>query len=189
MCLRNTIYRPSKQTWLVSVTVVMPLAKYRGTMYLLKALIVWLNSHMYVMHPTIPIFLDAGVCRAQPSQNATFNPTESLVRGTCLRPCRLCLSNGIYECRIRQNRDFLEVLNMLHNTNRQNPMALLVYCKIHYWLLKFLFLLRCLHTVIENLCGGYPSNRGQVWPITCPRVWGPLTEHAPAPCAKPTPHN
>ena len=47
---------------------------------------------------------------------------------------------GIYESRAGQNQELLELLDMLHSTQRhcENPMALLVDCNIHYRVLKFL---------------------------------------------------
>ena len=48
---------------------------------------------------------------------------------------------GIYESRTSQNQELLDLLDMLRSTQRhcQNPMALLVDCNMHYWVLKFLY--------------------------------------------------
>ena len=48
---------------------------------------------------------------------------------------------GIYGSRTGQNRELLDLLDMLRSTQRhcQNPMALLVDCNILYWVLKFLY--------------------------------------------------
>ena len=52
-----------------------------------------------------------------------------------------CKPFGIYESRIGQNQELLELLDMLRTTQRhcQKPMALLVDCNIHYRVLKFLY--------------------------------------------------
>ena len=46
---------------------------------------------------------------------------------------------GIYECRVGQTQELWDLLDMLRSSqqHRQNRMALLVDCIIHYWVLKF----------------------------------------------------
>ena len=48
---------------------------------------------------------------------------------------------GIYESHTGNNQELLDLLNMLRSTqrHRQDPMALLVDCNIHYRVLKFLY--------------------------------------------------
>ena len=55
-----------------------------NTRKLCDPLLVWPSSHMCVMHPITITFSDPGLCRAQPTPNATFTPSWLLARGSWL---------------------------------------------------------------------------------------------------------
>ena len=106
-----------------------------NTRKLCDPLVVWPSSHMCVMHPIIITFLDPGLCRAQPTPNATFTPSWLLARGSWLPMSPLSMTRpaatnfrimGIAERSFFQQPNFL---SRVHATRNASPYFFYLMCE------------------------------------------------------------
>ena len=93
------------------------------------------------------------MCNAPISRRTTRTPLD--IAREASRQQLFWKPFGIYESRIGQNQELLDVLDMLRSTQRhcQIPMALLVDCNIHYRVLKFYTLEQPLIGIFRIGCG------------------------------------